>query len=44
MQPANVVNIMNSDIQVSRILMERLVIVDDSAITYNAYKSKSTFP
>lgn len=43
MQPANVVNIMNSEIQVSRSLMERLVIVDDSAITYNAYKSKTSY-
>lgn len=42
MQPANLVSIMNSDIQLSRNLMEKLVIVDDSAITYNAYKSKPT--
>ena len=37
------VNIINSDIQLSRTLLERLVIVDDSIITYNAYKSKVTF-
>ena len=31
---------MNSDIVLSRMLLERLVIVDDSITTYNAYKSK----
>lgn len=33
---------MNSDIALSRALLERLVIVDDSIIIYNAYKSKSS--
>ena len=31
---------MNSDIVLSVQLLERLVIIDDSIITYNAYKSK----
>ena len=35
-----IVNIMNSNIALSRALLERLVIVDDSIVTYNAYKSK----
>jgi hypothetical protein len=31
---------MNSDIVLSRMLLQKLVIVDDSTTTYNAYKSK----
>lgn len=31
---------MSSDILMSRQLLERLVIIDDSITTYNAYKSK----
>lgn len=31
---------MNSDIVLSRELLQRLVIIDDSTTTYNAYKSK----
>ena len=38
-----IVNIMNSDIALTRALLERLVIVDDSIIIYNAYKSKSSY-
>ena len=40
-QAANVRN--QGDIQLSRQLLERLVIVDDGILTYNAYKSKSAF-
>jgi hypothetical protein len=31
---------LNSSIELNHSLLERLVIVDDSIITYNAYKSK----
>lgn len=37
---ANVRN--QGDIQLSRELLQRLVIVDDGILTYNAYKSKRT--
>lgn len=32
---------MNSDIALTRALLERLVIVDDSIIIYNAYKNNT---
>lgn len=36
-----IVNIMNSDVVLSRSLLEQLVIVDDSDTTYNAYKNNT---
>ena len=39
---ANVRN--QGDIQLSHNLLQRLVIVDDGVLTYNAYKSKLIFP
>jgi hypothetical protein len=39
---ANVRN--QGDIQLSRHLLQRLVIVDDCILTYNAYKSKFLLP
>jgi len=36
-----IVNIMNSEIVMSRKLLQRLVIVDDSSSTYNAYKNNT---
>ena len=37
----NVASVRNQgDLQLSRHLLQRLVIVDDSVMTYNAYKSK----
>ena len=37
----NVTSVRNQgDLQLSRHLLQRLVIVDDSVMTYNAYKSK----
>jgi hypothetical protein len=35
-----IINMLNSSIELNHSLLERLVIVDDSIITYNAYKSK----
>ena len=35
-----IINMLNSSIELTNCLLERLVIVDDSIITYNAYKSK----
>jgi hypothetical protein len=32
---------MNSDVVLSRVLLEQLVIVDDSDTTYNAYKNNT---
>lgn len=40
-QQHSIVNIMNSDIVLGRDLLERLVIVDDSITTYNAYKNNT---
>ena len=39
-RPQQIVNVMSEDIVVNRSLLERLVIIDDSITTYNAYKSK----
>jgi len=41
MNRTTIVNMLNSSIELNRSLLERLVVVDDSILTYNAYKSKT---